>query len=133
MVFEGLDKLIAAFGAALAALLTPLGVIYAANLNRQSKSAESSVSVLTLEVERLEVRLDKAGKAAHYERQSGLRWYQVAIYWFNLAHDMRRNVLDARFEAENLARLNQQPPPKWNNPLTLPSLEDGVPKLEKYT
>lgn len=125
MLFEGLDKLIAALGAAVAAALTPVGVIYAASVNRKNKATEVTIASLTADIERLEERLADAEKLADAERKSGLKWYQLVLFWFSMSHDMRRFVLDTRQVAENLARNANQPMPQWSA-ITLPNMEDAL-------
>jgi hypothetical protein len=127
MWWDGLEKLIAAAGAAIAAALTPIGVIYTASINRKTKVSEASLSALTTEVKRLEARLKEVELEARTEKTSGLRWYQLVLFWFQTAHDMRRAALDARQLAESLARQGQQPQPAWPGPLHLPLMEDPAP------
>ncbi|MBC9179583.1 hypothetical protein [Pseudoroseomonas ludipueritiae] len=131
MQLEGVEKLVAAAGTALAAILTPIGVIYAASMNRSNKAAEATVASLTAENERLEEKLEKAQAEREYERLSGLRWYQIALWWFHAAHEMRRHTLDARQVAESKARIDGEPRPAWNETLDLPGLEDPLPRLPK--
>jgi arginine/ornithine N-succinyltransferase beta subunit len=127
MEWEGLDKLIAAAGAAFAAALTPIGVIYAATINRKTKISSETIHTLTQEVSRLEDRLEDAEKSFRTERKEGLRWYQLVILWFNTAHVMRRNALDARQVAETIARNHSEPLPQWSDALHLPHMEEPLP------
>jgi hypothetical protein len=128
MQLEGVEKLVAAAGTALAAILTPIGVIYAASMNRSSKAAEATVASLTAENERLEEKLERAEDEREYERRSGLRWYQISLWWFHAAHNMKRHTLDARQVAESAARIQGHPQPTWSENLHLPDgVEDPIP------
>jgi hypothetical protein len=134
MVLDGAEKLVAAVGTAIAGVLAPIGVIYAASINRSNKVAEASVASLTIELDRvrdqvadLEADLAKAEAAVIAERASGLRWYQLAIWWFNMAQEMRRMVLDLRQIIRSQARLHGTEQPKWEADVLLPALEDPMP------
>jgi hypothetical protein len=127
MVLDGAEKIVAAFGTAIAAVLTPVGVIYAASMNRNNKAAEASVASLTAENERLTDKLERAEAEAEAERKSGLRWYQLVLWWFAAAHEMRRRALDARQVVESAARVEGKPAPEWTTSLLLPEMEGPMP------
>jgi hypothetical protein len=128
MEWDGLEKLIAAAGAAIAAALTPVGVIYTATINRKSRASEATITSLTESLERAEERLEASEKLLETEKREGLRWYQLVQIWFDHAHDMRRDCLDARQEAENLARIAKLPAPQWTKSIQLPLMEDPLPR-----
>ena len=93
---EGWEKLILALGSFCAAVLTPVGVIYAASVNRRGREVERTVEALEAEVERckaervdLEEERDRYRAEAERERTSGLRWYALAIGWHGVAHNTR--------------------------------------------
>lgn len=123
MDLGGAEKIIGAIGSALGAILTPIGVIYVASVNGKSKAAEKSVEELNAKLDELEEELKAAKTEAEREKRSGLRWYQLVLYWFNVAHEMRRHVFDARQVAESLARQTDTAKPVWNEKLLLPHLE----------
>lgn len=123
MDLGGAEKIIGAIGSALGAILTPIGVIYVASVNGKSKAAEKSVEELSAKLDELEEELKAAKTEAEREKRSGLRWYQLVLYWFNVAHEMRRHVFDARQVAESLARQTDTAKPVWNEKLLLPHLE----------
>jgi len=128
MQLEGVEKLVAAIFTGLAALMAPVGVIYAARVNRDNKMVEASVASLTVENERLKDELEEAQDEARAERRSGLRWYQLSLWWFHAAHNMKRHTLDARQVAESGARIQRLPQPTWSEGLHLPDgVEDPIP------
>lgn len=126
MEFVGLERLIAAIGAALAAALTPIGVIYTATINRRNKETEASIAALNSELEKLGKRLAEAEARNQEEKRETLRWYQLSLLWFNHAHEMRRLALDGRQVAEAVSRTSGQVIPPWSGSLTLPLLEEPV-------
>ncbi len=119
----GVEKLIAAIGTALAALLTPIGVIYVAAISKKNKSVEESVTTLREELDDKHDEIDRLRHELAWERASGLRWYQGQMTWYNLAHEMRRHTLDARQVAESYANLAKDlPKPTWSASIALPEL-----------
>lgn len=121
---DGLERLIGAIGAALAAALAPIGVIYTASINRRNKLADLTIAGLNEELSRVQKRADHFEQAAERERREGLNWYQLVIFWFNLAHEMRRQAMDARQIAESAARLAGHTLPPWQHSLRLPQIND---------
>jgi hypothetical protein len=124
MTFDGLEKVIAAVGAAIGAALTPIGVIYTASMNKRNRVAEEMLVHLTTENQKLEEKLKEADTAIELTKKDNLRFYQMVLFWFNEAHEMRRAALDARQEAESLAHAGKQPMPQWSDPLLLPKMEE---------
>jgi uncharacterized protein YukE len=119
----GVEKLIAAIGTALAALLTPIGVIYVAAISKKNKTVEDSVTSLREEIEKKQDELDRLRHEIAWERTSGMKWYQEMMKWYNIAHEVRRHALDARQVAESYANLTKDlPKPTWNASIALPEL-----------
>jgi len=93
---EGWEKIIAAVGSALAAVLAPAGVIYAASVTRSNKAAEATVATLTADVEYLEERLEA-------ETVSGRRWYEELV---RLHAELRHERAGRLGERQALIRQN---------------------------
>jgi len=83
---EGWEKIIAAVGTAVAGILAPLGVIYAAHVTKQSKATEATVTELKEQLEDLQAALDE-------EKASGQRWFREVVRLdSNLRHERNNRV-----------------------------------------
>lgn len=90
----GWEKIIAAVGTALAAVLAPIGVIYAAHTTRQGKAAEATVDDLKKQIAELQADYDR-------EKESGKRWFQEVV---RLNSDLRHERTNRMQERNALIR-----------------------------
>jgi hypothetical protein len=123
----GFEKIIAAVGAAIAAVLTPLGVIYTAILTRRNQATETRISNLNEDICHIEKELEQLKLEAELHKKHSLRWYQLTMFWFNKAHEMRREALDARQKAESLVANRRSNHIEWPDELDLPEMEQPIP------
>ncbi|KAA2211314.1 hypothetical protein [Teichococcus oryzae] len=115
---------ITAIGASIAAILTAAGGMFLGLKNRGDKEDEDAIKRLTTE-------LKHERTMREFERQSGQRWYELALWWHAKAHEMRGEVAGAQQSAISAARIAKFELQPFTTNLDLPRLEDPIPPLPK--
>jgi hypothetical protein len=91
-------EIMTAIGASVAAVLTAAGGMILGIKSRGDKEDEDAIK-------RLITELKQERTMREYERQSGQRWYELALFWNAKAHEMRGEVAGARQSAISAARI----------------------------